>query len=182
MHSRILALGAILSVFAPGMGLAQSADPEIHSVIVDGRKFLITGSNLPTGFGLKIFIGEGVKLRVKPGADADNIVARLPTGVQRLEPGTYRLAVTNDDISVPFEVAVPPVDGGGEQGPPGPQGEQGPPGEPGPPGEKGDKGDTGEQGIAGPPGPPSPWPASSRSACPSCGEPPCGPPGSPRTS
>ena len=69
-HCRLaLALGAVLSVFAPGMGLAQSADPEIQSVIVDGRKFLITGSNLPTGFGLKIFIGEGLKLRVKPGND-----------------------------------------------------------------------------------------------------------------
>ena len=106
----ILVAVAILSAFAPGIVSAQSVDPAILSVIVDGRKFLITGRNLPTGSGRKVVIGEGLKLRIKPGATEDFIVARMPSGTPLLEPGTYRMVVQKLDTKVLFNVVVPLVD------------------------------------------------------------------------
>jgi hypothetical protein len=103
---------AILSAFAPGMVSAQSVDPAILSVIVDGRKFLISGRNLPTGSGRKVVLGEGLKLRIKPGATEDFIVARMPTGTPLLEPGTYRMVVQKLDTKVLFNVVVPSADEG----------------------------------------------------------------------
>ena len=165
---------AILSAFAPGMVSAQSVDPAILSVIVDGRKFLITGRSLPTGSGRKVVVGEGLKLRIKPGATEDFIVARMPSGTPLLEPGTYRMVVQKLDTKVLFDVTVPdvakaagtrgeqgppgeqgvagPPGKDGEQGPPGEQGVAGPPGEDGTRGQPGDEGPPGEQGVAGPPG------------------------------
>ena len=110
----VLVALAILSAFAPGMVSAQSVDPAILSVIVDGRKFLIVGRNLPTGSGRKVVIGEGLKLRIKPGATEDFIVARMPSGMPLLEPGTYRMVVQKLDTKVLFNVAVPSVDKGEE--------------------------------------------------------------------
>ena len=110
----VLVALAIVSAFAPGMVSAQNVDPAILSVIVDGRKFLITGRNLPTGSGRKVVIGEGLKLRIKPGATEDFIVARMPSGMPLLEPGTYRMVVQKLDTKVLFNVAVPSVDKGEE--------------------------------------------------------------------
>ena len=89
MHARhLLALGAILSVFAPGMGWAQAANPEIYSVVVDGRKFIITGENLPRGSKRKVILGEGIELKVTRAPNTSLLVARLPNGVGLPPPGS----------------------------------------------------------------------------------------------
>jgi hypothetical protein len=147
MRTRTLALVAILSAFAPGMGSAQAADPEIHTVIVDGRKFIITGENLPRGKLRKVILGEDMELKINRAPNDSLLVARLPNGVRSVAPGTYRLRIVKKDLSAEFEVAVP--DPTAARGPRGEQGPPGPPGEPGPPGRDGE---AGEQGLAGPPG------------------------------
>ena len=182
MRARILALVAVLSVIVPGTGSAQAADPEIYAVVVDGRRFIITGENLPRGRKRRVIVGEGIELKVTRAPNASLLVARLPAGTAPLPPGSYRLLVTKVDLSATFDVTSP--DGNGETGPPGPAGPPGPPGvtgvagaagapgEPGPtgaPGEPGPVGPTGPPGETGPQGPPGEPGAT--------GEP--GPPGEP---
>jgi hypothetical protein len=159
----ILALVAMVSAFVSGTIQAQAANPEIHSVIVDGRKFIITGENLPRGGKRKVFLGEDLELRVTQAPNSSFLVAKLPPGVEPFAPGDYRLVIVKNQRSAEFIVTIP--DGNGRRGPPGPPGEQGLAGEPGPPGPpgpegplgpQGAQGPQGEQGPAGPPGPEGP--------------------------
>lgn len=152
MRARILALVAVLSVIVPGTGSAQAADPEIYAVVVDGRRFIITGENLPRGRKRRVIVGEGIELKVTRAPNASLLVARLPAGTAPLPPGSYRLLVTKDDLSATFDVTIP--DGNGETGPPGPPGPAGPPGPPGETGVAGAAGAPGEPGPTGPPGEP----------------------------
>jgi hypothetical protein len=150
----ISALVAVLSAFVSGTIQAQAANPEIHSVIVDGRKFIITGENLPRGGKRKVYLGEDLELRVTQAPDSTYLVAKLPPGVEPFAPGDYRLLIVKNERSAEFIVTIP--DGNGRQGPPGPPGEQGLAGEPGPPGPPGEQGLAGEPGPPGSEGPPGP--------------------------
>ena len=102
----LLALVAILSVFAPGTGSAQAADPEIYSVVVDGRKFFITGRDLPRGKLRKVILGEGLELKIVRAPDPTLLVARLPNGVPKPSPGDYRLLVVKNDVSTEYDLTI----------------------------------------------------------------------------
>ena len=158
MFRHILALVSVFCVFSSGAVLAQAADPEVFSVILDGRKFIITGANLPRGKDRKVILGEGLELTVKRAPNDSLLIARLPTGVPALSPGDYRLLIVKNDLQAEFDLTIPDSDGEagpqGEQGPPGEQGPQGERGVAGPPGQDGEQGPPGRDGIPGEPGPP----------------------------
>ena len=120
MFRQILALVFVFCVFSSGAVLAQSADPEVFSVILDGRKFIITGANLPRGKDRKVILGEGLELTVKRAPNDSLLIARLPTGVPALSPGDYRLLIVKNDLQAEFDLTIPDSDG--EAGPPGEQG------------------------------------------------------------
>ena len=77
MGTRIGLIVAILSVFVSGTVQAQAPNPEIHSVVVDGRKFIITGQNLPRGGKRKVILGENLELSVTQAPDVSLLVAKL---------------------------------------------------------------------------------------------------------
>jgi collagen triple helix repeat protein/IPT/TIG domain-containing protein len=108
---------------------------------------------------------DGLTLVVSSYSDTA-VVAFLPNGV---EPGTYRLALTNNSLqgnpdvrTGTLDVTIGAAGPAGAQGPAGPQGATGPTGPAGPAGAQGPAGPTGPagpagaQGATGPAGPAGP--------------------------
>ena len=123
--------------------------PAIDSALVSADQTMVFVRGVNFGKSPTVWLNGLTLAGVQVDSTGQQLVASLPS----LQPGTYKLEVTNRNFQAYLDVTIGAIGAAGHEGAPGPTGPEGPAGPAGPAGPQGPQGQTGAQGPAGSQGP-----------------------------